>query len=96
MAPKMLQEAPRPPQDGSKKPNSLPRRPPRSKHHFGALVEASDTCPGLAEMAVVVSGAASNVAEVFPPQARRSFKAASRVNLVNQNRDSDDVVCRAE
>ena len=32
MAPKMLQEAPSPPQDGSKWPRSLPRRPPRGQN----------------------------------------------------------------
>eukprot|EP00959_Pyramimonas_sp_CCMP1952_P055714 1164300-Pyramimonas_sp.AAC.1 len=33
MAPKVLLDAPRPPQDGPEKPNGFPRRPPTGKNH---------------------------------------------------------------
>ena len=42
MPPRMLQYAPRPPQDASKKPNSSPRAPPRNKKSFKNLRETND------------------------------------------------------
>eukprot|EP00959_Pyramimonas_sp_CCMP1952_P334729 7009641-Pyramimonas_sp.AAC.1 len=50
---------------------------------LGAPVEANDTCPGLAEMAVVVSGVAPDVAEAsLPFETRRSLKAACEYRRV--------------
>eukprot|EP00959_Pyramimonas_sp_CCMP1952_P322702 6752721-Pyramimonas_sp.AAC.1 len=45
MAPKMFQEAPRPPQNGSKKPNSFSRKHPKCPNPSKTGKKTSTFCP---------------------------------------------------